>query len=496
MLTIALPMFFAISSLTVITIATFADLPSATIFLAGGTLILVVVRVALSFRDALDLGQAQGEARTDDLTGLGNRRALYEYLSRAIEARDDETQIAVLLLDLDRFKEVNDSFGHQAGDRILERIGPRMQMALRRGDFVARLGGDEFVVVLHSDLERAVVVAQRLRAELTRPFEIDDLHTTLDASIGIALCPRDSEDPDRLLQQADVAMYAAKEARSGNQIYEVGTDIGTRLRTETVQGLRRDVETEAIVLHYQPKIELPSEAVVGVEALVRWDHPVRGLVYPDHFLPLVEQAGLMQLLTKNVLNAAIQQCATWRDEGLDLTISVNLSPSDLRFIELPSWVSQTLAQAGLPSDRLQLELTEGTLMIDPDRGRKVLEQLRDIGVGISIDDFGTGHSSLAYLQDLPVNELKIDRSFVMRLGGNASSASIVRSTIDLAHSLELKLVAEGVESQATLEQLSVWGCDLAQGYHIGRALPTEQLTPWLHERLNNRLAENTIAVSS
>lgn len=422
MVAIALPMFFAISSLTVITIATFADLPSATIFLAGATLILVVVRVALSFRHALDLGQAQGEARTDDLTGLGNRRALYEYLSRAIEARDDETQIAVLLLD--------------------------------------------------------------------------DLYTTLNASIGIALCPRDSEDPDRLLQQADVAMYAAKEALTGNQIYEVGTDIDTRLRTETVQRLRRDLETEAMVLHYQPKIELPSEVVVGVEALVRWDHPVRGLVYPDHPLPLIEQAGLMQLLTKNVLTAAIQQCATWRDEGIDLTMSVNLSPSDLLFIELPSWVNQTLAQAGLPPDRLQLELTEGTLMIDPDRGRQVLEQLRDIGVGISIDDFGTGHSSLAYLQDLPVNELKIDRSFVMRLGGNASSASIVRSTIDLAHSLELKLVAEGVESQATLEQLSVWGCDLAQGYHIGRALPAEQLTPWLHERLNNRLAESPIAVSS
>ncbi len=340
-----------------------------------------------------------------------------------------------------------------------------------------------------------MVVAQRLRAELIQPFEIDGLHTTLDASIGIALCPHDSEETDRLLQQADMAMYAAKEARSGNQIYEIGTDTHTRRRAETIQSLRRDVGTEAMVLHYQPMIDLPSETVVGVEALVRWDHPTRGLVYPDHFLPLVEQAGFMQSLTKNVLSTAIEQCAAWRDEGLDLTMSVNLSPSDLRSIDLSGWVHQTLAQAGLPSRYLQLELTEDILMVDPDRGRQVLEQLRDIGVAISIDDFGTGHSSLAYLQDLPVDELKIDRSFVMRLGGNANSASIVKSTIDLAHSLGLKVVAEGVESLSTLKTLAAWQCNLAQGYHISRPQPAEQLTPWMHKQRNNTPAKHAIAAS-
>lgn len=465
---LALPMVFAVLSLTVITAGSFISVPGAATALAVITLGLVLVRTTFSFQQAKALGAARGEARTDDLTRLANRRLFYERLTERLDRREDGDSLSIVLLDLSRFKEINDVFGHETGDRILERIGIRISSAIRGTDFVARLNGDQFIVIVDGGLNNASAVAHRINNELSRPFDIDLVRTTIQGRFGLSTCPDHSETADRLVQQADKALLEAKAKQETIGIFTPGSDAEVLARAETLQDLRRDISTDAMVVHYQPKLDLATRKICGAEGLVRWQHPTRGLLFPDQFLDLIEQGGLMQLLTRNVLSTALRDAARWKEQGFEIVTSVNLSPSDLRTPNLAGWVRMLLAEHELDGSALQLELTEDVLVSDPELGRRVLTELRSLGVSVSIDDFGTGYSSLAYLEHLPVDELKLDRSFVMQLDSNEKSAPIVKSTIDLAHALGLSFVAEGVETEATLERLAIWGCDIAQGYHIGK----------------------------
>ncbi len=450
--------------------------PTATV-LAAGTLLAAGARTHLAFRQVLRLHDLGRQARTDSLTGLGNRRALHEHLHELLSGPMSPS--AVLLIDLDRFKDINDTLGHHVGDELLRQVGSRLAPALRPDDLLVRLGGDEFAVVLNAaTADHALVIADRLLGQLTELFYLDEVPVRIGASVGVALCPDDAQDGNGLLQRADVAMYAAKAAGGGVARYDSTRDQHSRQRLRTVEELRVALTTDQLVVHYQPQCDVATGSTVGLEALVRWQHPTRGLLYPDVFLPLVEQTGLMPPLTLTVLTAAVQQCRQWRSDGLDVGVSVNLSASSLLDQRLPDQVAWLLASNDLPAAALTLELTENTLMVDPDQCRLTLLRLKEVGVWLSIDDYGTGYCSLAYLQDLPVDELKLDRTFMTELG-NARSAAIVKSTIDLAHALGLRLVAEGVEDQASLDLLRLLGCDIAQGYHLSRPQDVTTITGWL-----------------
>ena len=390
----------------------------------------------------------------------------------------------MLLLDLDRFKDVNDLFGHQMGDRLLQQIGQRLSPVLRQGDTLGRLGGDEFGILLPgADQDAAVQTARRIREALLAPFELDDVRIRIGGSVGIARYPADAGNAKDLYQCADVAMYAAKARRTGVEVYDVEHGADGRDRLIMAAEIRIAVTApDQFVLHYQPKLELRSGLITGVEALVRWRHPHRGLLYPDSFLAIAEQTGSLPALTERVLSTAIAQCRQWRLDGLDLTIAVNLSASDLSDDHLVREIAVMLATSNVPTDALQLEITETTLMADPEQAIATLHALRRLGVELSIDDYGTGFSSLSYLRDLPVQTLKIDRAFITELTEHSNNAAIVRSTIDLAHALGLRVVAEGVETSEVLTLLRRYGCDIAQGYHICKPRPANELTAWLRNQ--------------
>ncbi|WP_116449894.1 putative bifunctional diguanylate cyclase/phosphodiesterase [Blastococcus litoris] len=451
--------------------------------LALGAVLAALARTGLTFRDVRALADSRRQARTDELTGLPNRRSVFE----ALEAADDRLAtgagVAVLVLDLDRFKEINDSLGHAVGDALLRQVGPRLSRELRGEDLLARLGGDEFVV-LAADVDGtdAMTLAARLRTQLQQPFRIGGMSLTIDASVGVAIGPEHSATAEELLQLADLAMYSAKAGRTGVAVYDDARDGHGRHRLEAVEQLRTGITGGQLVLHYQPKLALATGEVEGVEALVRWQHPTRGLLFPDAFIDLAESAGLMSRLTSTVIDMALAQARSWADDGCLLTVSVNVSPSNLVDEEFPDEVAETLARYGLPAAALVLEVTESILMEDRERAVGVLSRLRDAGVGVSIDDYGTGYSSLAYLAALPVTELKLDRVFVGAMTGSPRAASIVTSTLQLAHALDLTLVAEGAEDQATVDALASLGCDVVQGYHLSRPLPPEQLWSWLQDR--------------
>jgi diguanylate cyclase (GGDEF)-like protein len=453
--------------------------------LAVATLLVAMVRTGLTFREVRALADTRRQAHTDELTGLGNRRLLQDRLGAALAARQEGEGLALLLVDLDRFKEINDSLGHHVGDELLRQLGPRFGRGLRSGDVLARLGGDEFALLLGpgGDASFATTVAQRILAHLEEPFRLEGVDLHIDASVGIALAPEHASDFTGLLQRADVAMYQAKHQGTGWELYDPERDHHSRDRLETIEQLRAAVQQGQLVLHYQPKIDLRSGRVVGVEALVRWNHPERGLVYPDQFLLIAEQTGLMRPLTLAVLEMALGQCRAWRDEGLELSVAVNLSVTSLLDTRLPHDVERLLSGAGLRASALELEITENILMADPVRARNVVTELRELGIQVSIDDYGTGYSSLSYLRELPVDELKLDRSFVMHLAGNPGAAAIVRSTVELAHSLGLRMVAEGVEDETSLVELTGFGCDMAQGYHIRRPGTAAELAVWLKDRM-------------
>jgi diguanylate cyclase (GGDEF)-like protein len=386
-------------------------LPGPVIALAYATSTVGVVRMVLAFREVRSLAHSRVEARTDALTGLANRRALYERLETLLHPAPGTVGcLALLILDLDRFKEVNDSLGHHLGDELLAQVGPRLQSTLRDGDVLARLGGDEFAVVLPGvDVVAAEAAAGRLLAALQAPFHLVRMGLHIDASIGVAVSPQHAVESNGLLQRADIALYQAKEARGSFATYDSQGCDPSRERLQMLEDLRAAIDGDDIVLHYQPKVHLPGGEVRGVEALVRWWHPEHGLCYPDLFLPLVEQAGLMHALTDRVLNVALDQVLAWQEEGLPfLRVAVNLSASSVVDAALPARVVAALAARSLPGSVLSLEVTEQFLMADRLRAREVLVELRSHGIAISIDDFGTGYSSLAYLRDLPIDELKLD----------------------------------------------------------------------------------------
>jgi len=435
-------------------------------------------RMALTFRELGALPEIRRQATTDDLTGLANRRAFYDTLRRA--ASSPRESFAVLLLDLDRFKEINDSLGHHAGDELLRLVGPRIKGRLGRRDFLARLGGDEFAVVAPgADGPAAQALAGTIRQSLQQPFRLGAATLALDASVGVALAPTHSRHADELLQLADLAMYAAKDRRVGILLYDRGRDEPGRHRLELADQLRDGIAAGQLVLAYQPKLDLRRDAISGVEALVRWRHPTRGLLAPDAFIEVAESSGLMADLTAAVVGEALAQCRRWRDIGLDLTVAVNISPSNLIDARFPDEVAALLAAHDVPAEALIVEVTENVLMEDRERAVAVLTRLRATAAGIAIDDFGTGYSSLAYLAELPVTELKLDRAFVARMTAELRYTSIVRSTVELAHALGLSLVAEGVEDSETLEALVGTGCDCAQGYGISRPVPADAITSML-----------------
>ena len=480
---LVLPGLCALSALVLLFVGYLHDGDLAAGTLALAAVLAALVRGALTFREVLTLAESRRQARTDELTGLPNRRSVYEALTVADRDLAGGQSMAVLVIDLDRFKDINDSLGHVAGDELLRQVGPRLSARLRAGDLLARLGGDEFVVLTRDVTgPEALELAQRLRAELQRPFRFGSMGLTVDASVGIAVGPGDSGSAEELLQLADLAMYSAKATPAGAALYDDARDGQGRHRLETVEQLRSGISAGELVLHYQPKLNLRTGAVDGVEALVRWAHPDRGLLYPDAFIDLAESSGLMSQLTTAVLERALVQCRSWRDAGLVLDVSVNVSPTDLTDERFPAQVAAALARHGVPADRLVLEVTESLLMADRERAVRVLQQLRDTGVGISIDDYGTGYSSLAYLASLPVTELKLDRTFISSMPGSPRAAAVVTSTLRLAQSLGLVLVAEGAEDAETVDALTALDCDLVQGYHISRPLPAGQLEVWLRDR--------------
>ena len=420
----------------------------------------------------------------DALTGLPNRTLFHERVERAIKGIRPDRSVAVLLVDLDRFKEVNDTLGHDHGDALLKVVAERLGGALRQGDTLARLGGDEFAVVL-TDLPHrgaAAETASRLHDALRRPFDLRGVAVELDASVGVALCPEHGRDVTTLIQRADVAMYDAKNSQGRVETYAIERDPYSPARLSLLGELRRAIEGDELVLHYQPKVSLADDLVTGVEALVRWQHPDHGLLQPAQFVPLAERTGTIAHLTRWVLDAALRQCAEWRLAYPDLTVAVNLAAANVLDVGLPAMVQELLTEHGLPGDALECEVSETTVMSDPQRVTEVLAALRRLGVRLSLDDFGTGQASLAYLKQLPLDELKIDRTFVTTMADDDGDAVIVRSTIDLARNLGLEVVAEGVESESVLEALVDLRCNSAQGYFLSRPLPSAEIGAWLSDR--------------
>ena len=410
----------------------------------------------------------------DAVTELPNRILLYDRLQQATLAADrDHAAAAVVVIGLARFRQVNETLGHHCGDLLLAQVGARLSGMLRASDSVARLGGDEFALVLRSlrEPEAAVALADKALAALAQPITLQGLEIEMEASAGIALYPEHESDPERLVQCAETAMEAAKRDHAGVAMYDPEADRGSAGRLTLLGELRRAISDGELILHYQPQVDVCSGRVTGVEALVRWQHPERGLIAPNDFVPLAEGSGLIRPLTLEVLRQAVAQCACWRRAGLDLRVAVNLSARNLLDVHLPDEVATVLAENGLPAGSLELEVTESTLMSDPLRARGVMTRLSEMGVALAIDDFGTGYSSLALLRELPVDTLKVDRSFVMRMQDQPDDAMIVRSTIGLAHSLGLRTVAEGVETEEVLDELRSLGCDMLQGFHLSRPLP-------------------------
>ncbi len=446
---------------------------------------LLLIPLVAVYKTASTSRANQRQALHDALTDLPNRVLLHQRVESALdEARRESSGVALFLLDLDRFKEVNDTLGHPAGDALLEVVARRLLSAVRPGDTVARLGGDEFGVLL-PEIEQptdAIEVAGRIRTALAEPFRLDGVLMDVDVSIGIAISPQHGEDVEVLMRRADVAMYVAKGEQTGIELYDVARDPNSAARLGTVTALREVLEHGGLELHYQPKVNLDDGSVVGTEALVRWRHAERGLIPPDEFVPLAERTGLVHKLTQWVIRAALDQVSEWWELGIQVPVAVNVSMRDLQETDLAGFVVAELDARGLPPSALVLEVTESVLVQDPGRAVGMLRELADIGVTSSLDDFGTGYSSLLLLEQLPVAEIKIDRSFVRALD-NQGDPSMVRSIVGFAHGLGLSVVAEGVETSLSWKVLREMGCDVAQGYRVAHPMPGEQATQWLVERV-------------
>ncbi len=476
-----LPGLAAITGLAILFVGTADHVGRTAIALATATLLVAGVRLTFSVRQMRTLtAQRQLQSITDELTGLGNRRRLTQVLDNYFadsESTFGTRQLAFLFIDLDHFKEVNDSFGHAAGDELLGQIGPRLARSLRNSDLLVRLGGDEFAAVLFgADGEYARVIARRVASSLKEPFVLNAVESHISASIGIALAPAHACDGVGLLRCADSAMYRAKLRNEPFEMYDATLDHDGNL-LQLVEELREAVDKNSFELHFQPQLDLRDHKVKAVEALIRWRHPRLGDLPPVQFLPLVEDAGLMPALTRLVLDGALAQCAKWRAAGENLVVSVNISATNLLEDGFGEVVKDALARHNLPPEFLVLEITETCVISDYERSKRVIEDLRSIGVVMSIDDFGAGFTSLAYLSNLAVGELKLDRSLILKLGGgeNDRDESLIRSTIELGHALGMRVVAEGIEDTAALTELAGLGCDYAQGFLISIPKPADEL---------------------
>ena len=434
--------------------------------------------------NALDILEHQ--ATTDELTGLANRTLWYDRVNQALSGsrREEGREVVLMLLDLDHFKMINDELGHLVGDDVLRQVAQRLRAALRDSDTLARLGGDEFAILMPAvpSGERAGErVAAKVLGCFEHPFRCGDRELFLNASVGIAVYPEHGEDVEELLSHADVAMYRAKRSDGHYSFYAPDGQAGDARQLRFSGQLRHALDRNEFELHYQPKVGMQDKQVCGVEALLRWQHPHQGLVKPQHFLPIAEQIGLMTPITSWVLVTALRQCKQWRDVGIRMPVSVNVSARAFQNPRLVERIQWALEQAGVDGDCLEIEITEDTLMADIDRGAQVLAQLNALGVAVAVDDFGTGYSSLSYLRRLPINTLKIDKSFLAEMAHSSNDAMIVRSIIDLGHNLGFRVVAEGVEDERAWDLLSQLGCDAVQGYHISRPLPDAKFTDWLRE---------------
>jgi diguanylate cyclase (GGDEF)-like protein len=429
--------------------------------------------------------ESEHQSLHDALTGLPNRVL---FARRLADALTSGSAAAILLLDLDRFKEVNDTLGHHNGDLLLQQVGERLRKTLRTGDVIARLGGDEFAVLLPDiHAEHAAVQAGRGIIELLeQPFVIGDMSVDVGASIGIAVAPRDGSDAVTLIQRADVAMYTAKSDETGVETYRPERDGYSPARLMLVNELKHAVQQHQLDVHYQPQIDLAAGDVIGMEALVRWNHPTRGAVRPDQFIPVAEHTGLIRPLTLFVLDEALAALSRWRTAGHTLRMSVNLSARSLLQPTLVEDVAALLRRHNILDGALCLEVTESSIMADPRRTAATLEALRNLGVTIAIDDFGTGHSSLAYIKRLPVGEIKVDKSFVLSMLANHTDATIVGAVVNLGTNLGISVVAEGVENDETCVRLQEMGCPAAQGYLFARPMADADVLTWLADHSPGR----------
>ncbi|MGA2453515.1 MAG: aminotransferase class I/II-fold pyridoxal phosphate-dependent enzyme [Solirubrobacteraceae bacterium] len=482
---LGIPAAFTLSALGLLIYDHFSRLDPLALSLAFATILAAFARTGLAFRDVRALAETRRQALTDDLTSMPNRRHFLRCLHDAILASSaSDTSVALLLFDLDRFKELNDTLGHDAGDQLLCQVGERLHEVLRASDTAARLGGDEFGVLLSGpcDIAQAELVADKILGVIGKPFPIKGLNLRVTASIGIALFPEHAGDGEQLMQHADVAMYEAKSTQCGRTSYASERDKHS-LESLTLAGeLSRALENGEIQAYYQPKADASSGRIVGVEALVRWLHPERGMVPPDQFVAVAEQAGLGRALTRRMLELALTQVKAWHESGLDLHVAVNTTVADLLDTNFPDEVAATLEAHGLPPEVLVLEVTENMVLADPVRIGDVLARLGELGLGLSLDDFGTGYSSLTHLKSLPVGEVKIDRSFVGRMTSDPVDAAIVEATIQLAHSIGSRVVAEGIEDQTTWSSLVANRCELVQGYALSRPLPAAELDELLRAK--------------
>lgn len=449
----------------------------------GITTLLLGVGIAIfvSRRESAQAGQLQKQARYDQLTNLPNRTLLQDHLILEI-ARNQRahTSFAVLLMDLNGFKAVNDTLGHQAGDLLLCEVGKRLERSIRKTDIVARLGGDEFVIIMHDIHPDGIVsTADNILACLDTSMQLSGQSVDIGVSGGLAVFPWHGEDYITLLRHADIAMYFAKRGGKQLALYSPEQEQLSSSDLSLKSELREAIQRNQLVLHYQPKIDLVQGKVISLEALVRWHHPQRGFMPPDSFIPMAEEAGFITLLTHWVLRTALEQAAALSAAGYPLGVAVNLSAKDLHDSGLPHRIANLSAEIGVSTKRLTLELTESAVMVNPGEALKILTELDRMGITLSIDDFGTGYSSLAYLKRLPVDELKIDKTFVIEMLGDENDAAIVKSAVDLGHNLGLRVVAEGVENESTLGALLALGCDAAQGYYLSKPLPAGELLDWL-----------------
>jgi len=421
------------------------------------------------------------QALHDGLTGLANRNLLFERLEQAkLTSNRNKSSFALLIMDLDNFKEINDALGHHFGDMILKKIGLAIQLSLRKSDSIARIGGDEFaVLLLDTNQEEAITCAKNILKNLRTSFNVKDIRIENSASIGIAFYPQDGSDSEVLLQRADIAMYQAKKTRSHYVIYDPNKDSNNIRQLTLINDLKEAIKNNHLDTYYQPMVDQKTGQTVAVEVLSRWNHQEFGIISPEEFIPIAERTGIIRKLTLSVAKQAMHDCKKWHDMGYDIMIALNISTHCLQDQSFPKKLNQILQATGISPYSIELEITETALMQDFDSARHMLQQFNQAGFNISIDDFGTGFSSLAYLKELPVNTLKIDKSFIFDMDSNEDDMAIVQTIIELAHNFNCKVIAEGVENKRTLEQLKKLGNNIAQGYFFSRPLPFKEINQWL-----------------